>query len=874
MVPIFCINLTASAARRRRMERRFEWHGLTGNVRFVEAVGRSDVRNDVARIDRRDLTAVARLRSHLAALRCFLDETGGEVAGAIVMEDDVALQNGFAGRLRATMENVPDGTELVALGYIVGQWEGIGWAGRDAGLRNLAVLHPSLVRGTQAYWISRRYATEVLHRLDSPLEDLPAGVTSEAITQLSGGLIAYPPLVLEETHDTTLGNDEHLADHRTAQRGFAVAEYSGAERHARDSTIALCMIVRDEAAVIERCLGSVRHLIDAWMICDTGSTDATPQLIRTALEGIPGTLHHRPWQDFGHNRSELISMARGTADHLLLLDADDTLRELELLPPLDDSSIDAYMIRHLGGVEFHLPRLVRGDLPWRFEGRTHEYLTCDDREVTTSLLSAWAVEHHGDGSSRVDKFERDRQLLSATLAERPDDVRTVFYLAQTLETLGEREQAREYYIRRSALGGFEEEAWYAQWRAAALLRDDDPVRALGELLAASSRRPSRLEPVHDAIELCLEHGWTSVAHALSSANRAVERPDDILFVGTWLYEGGLEADHVRVRSALGLDENDREDRIDTVPVPVLENLIVTTRYALVDLEFEQPQSNSAPSIAAHEGEFAMIVRTSDRRLGVNQGSGATDDKDRGVAMIGCQFVRLNPDLSVIDVRPIIDPSGHIWQATNGGGLEDRRLVRWSGAWWMFAASNDVTEPTSATMVLARLDEAAEAVSISEVHVLGGPGRERDGSGWVPVVVGEDLRIIDGWDPLRVLRWDHESGSVVPMVEHQASTGGAPSVDSTHGVSTPDAAFCVIHGETDGPGGRRCLQRFVRVNHDGSTTASAPFTFTGAGIEFAAGLARSHTDVIIGFGIEDRVAALAVVPIKDVQNFLNGQLDGQ
>ena len=82
------------------------------------------------------------------------------------------------------------------------------------------------------------------------------------------------------------------------------------------------MIVRDEAAVIERCLASVRDHIDTWVICDTGSTDGTQDLVRTALSGIPGELHERPWVDFGHNRTELLRLARGKADFLLLLDAD------------------------------------------------------------------------------------------------------------------------------------------------------------------------------------------------------------------------------------------------------------------------------------------------------------------------------------------------------------------------------------------------------------------------------------------------------------------------------------------------------------------------------------------------------------------------
>jgi glycosyltransferase involved in cell wall biosynthesis len=87
--------------------------------------------------------------------------------------------------------------------------------------------------------------------------------------------------------------------------------------------------VRNESHVIERCLGSVRPLIDTWTIIDTGSTDKTVELAQGALAGIPGRVHSRPWVDFSTNRNELIELAQPTADYLLLLDADMVVRILE-----------------------------------------------------------------------------------------------------------------------------------------------------------------------------------------------------------------------------------------------------------------------------------------------------------------------------------------------------------------------------------------------------------------------------------------------------------------------------------------------------------------------------------------------------------------
>ena len=44
--------------------------------------------------------------------------------------------------------------------------------------------------------------------------------------------------------------------------------------------VVLTMIVKNEAHVIERCIASVRPIIDAYLIVDTGSEDGTQDVIR------------------------------------------------------------------------------------------------------------------------------------------------------------------------------------------------------------------------------------------------------------------------------------------------------------------------------------------------------------------------------------------------------------------------------------------------------------------------------------------------------------------------------------------------------------------------------------------------------------------
>jgi hypothetical protein len=262
-----------------------------------------------------------------------------------------------------------------------------------------------------------------------------------------------------------------------------------------DVTVGLAMIVKNEAPRLPRLAQSLDGQLDHWTIVDTGSEDDTVRVARQAFAGVPGEVIEDEWRGYGPSRNVALSEARRHSDFVLTLDADDTFHgeiERELAPEHD--GIEAEY--RVGELRWFLPRLVRSAAPWRWHGRAHEYLARDDGPFNLSRTDRFFVVHHADGGNRATKYERELGLLLEDNAEHPDDPRTVFYLARTYEDGGDPAEAASWYRRRTAMPGWEEETWYAQWRLGRCLVASGQVEeGCGVLWQSWGTRPWRAEPL-------------------------------------------------------------------------------------------------------------------------------------------------------------------------------------------------------------------------------------------------------------------------------------------------------------------------------------------------------------------------------------------
>jgi len=223
-------------------------------------------------------------------------------------------------------------------------------------------------------------------------------------------------------------------------------------------TMCFATMCKNEEHCIQNTLESVYKHIDYWIVCDTGSTDRTCEIVKNFFEekGIPGELHVDNWVGFDHNKTLMMKRAKDKADYVLHLDADDLLvNDLDFTK--DDIGQDAYYMNVTrGDLKWKALIIFNNRLTWRFCGVAHTTIKCEEKGIfiTKDIANRnHYVSGEGIGSRAFDpnKFLYDAEKLKKqffdTLLSDPDNLnsRSVFYTAQSYQDSGMYEEAIKWY---------------------------------------------------------------------------------------------------------------------------------------------------------------------------------------------------------------------------------------------------------------------------------------------------------------------------------------------------------------------------------------------------------------------------------------------
>ncbi|WDM21638.1 glycosyltransferase [Paenibacillus polymyxa] len=218
-----------------------------------------------------------------------------------------------------------------------------------------------------------------------------------------------------------------------------------------NKTISLCMIVKNEEKVLDRCLSSVENKVDEIIIIDTGSTDSTMEIARKYTEKV----YSYHWaDDFAAARNRSLEYAQ--SNYILVLDADEYLESNADLKTVVGSGKDYYLIRirnllSFGWAHTHTAiRLFVNKPQLKYKNRLHEHLdTMNENYEYSNEMADFVILHTGymnETLAEKDKLSRNLPIMLKEVAENPNGY-NLFNTGNVYYSLGNYKKAIEYYQR-------------------------------------------------------------------------------------------------------------------------------------------------------------------------------------------------------------------------------------------------------------------------------------------------------------------------------------------------------------------------------------------------------------------------------------------
>ncbi|MBU5670959.1 tetratricopeptide repeat-containing glycosyltransferase family 2 protein [Paenibacillus brevis] len=218
--------------------------------------------------------------------------------------------------------------------------------------------------------------------------------------------------------------------------------------------ISLCMIVKDEAELIERAIIAAKPLVEEIVIVDTGSSDSTPNIARD----LGAKVFYRQWNNnFAEMRN--FSIQQATQPYVLVIDADEVIveRDMDILQALfrkideNPGSVGAITVLNetvSGDISVSMvPRIFPRNFHYSYKGKIHEQINFRGKPIQHTYESSIKAEHLGYTQSQIlkkDKYERNLALLMQELAESSDRSYIHFQIGRTYFVMKSYVQAEHF----------------------------------------------------------------------------------------------------------------------------------------------------------------------------------------------------------------------------------------------------------------------------------------------------------------------------------------------------------------------------------------------------------------------------------------------
>jgi len=221
--------------------------------------------------------------------------------------------------------------------------------------------------------------------------------------------------------------------------------------------ISLCMIVKNEEKVLDRCLSSVANFIDEIIVVDTGSTDSTKEIASRYTNNV----YDFEWiNDFSAARNFAASKASG--EWILVLDADEYVDEENFNQFIqemknDNGIYDAYTAKILNFTgnfgenllqNFH-DRIYKNNGEISYYRHIHEQFKSTKGKQLNIKNSSLLIFHSGYLNkvvSEKNKGQRNQKLLDIEMHNGAKNAFDYFNLGNEYSSIGEYEKALDSYL--------------------------------------------------------------------------------------------------------------------------------------------------------------------------------------------------------------------------------------------------------------------------------------------------------------------------------------------------------------------------------------------------------------------------------------------
>lgn len=333
--------------------------------------------------------------------------------------------------------------------------------------------------------------------------------------------------------------------------------------------LALNFICKDESHVIKNMLESCKGITDLIVVNDTGSTDGTQEIIRNfgKENNIPTYVFERAFDDFEKSRNHAMQKLRDVVEELgwnpdqvhgYWFDCDETL-VIDSKFNKNQFTKDLYMINtYIGQMKYTRNTFFKVSKPFRWYGPIHEFIVCDDKNITSGLAENIHVDVKMTGASWQGdiptKYKNHAFVLEKYIDANRQDPRWIFYTAQSYHdsaSLPENKEENEERMRRSMkyykerisrTDGYAEEIFYSQYRIGTIMRVlEEPWNLTHqELLKAYAMDPLRGESIKTIIDYYLQVNEWNMAYLYTKFAKVNFHgknpyPTRLLFVDEALY---------------------------------------------------------------------------------------------------------------------------------------------------------------------------------------------------------------------------------------------------------------------------------------------------------------------------------------------------